>query len=313
MLRRLKLIYIAPIVLVLGAFGIWTRFAVPAPLDAEQTDALYANPAPAPAGPMKVLHLGHSLVGYDVPAMLTQLAEEGHDYHSQLGWGTFLKAHWDEDHPRKGFAESNVHPQFRDGHEALASGDYDAVVLTEAVEIRDSIKYMESPLMLHNLTDKARTNRPDMRVYFYETWHPLDDPEGWLTRIDRDLEKYWETEILRRALNYEKDPQPIYMIPGGQVMARLTRHIEDGGGVGPLTTREDLFSDNIHFNDYGAYLMALTHYAVLYQRSPVGLPHALTKADGTPADDPGPEAARLMQEIVWQVVTGYPKTGVPQN
>jgi hypothetical protein len=103
------------------------------------------------------------------------------------------------------------------------------------------------------------------------------------------------------------------MIPGGQVMARLTRAIENRGGVGPIKNRNDLFSDNIHFNDYGAYLMALTHYAVLYQQSPIGLPHALTKADGTAAADPGPEAAQLMQETVWQVVTGYPKTGVPQN
>ena len=32
-----------------------------------------------------------------------------------------------------------------------------------------------------------------------------------------------------------------------------------------------------------AYLVALTHYAVLYRQSPVGLPHALSRADGTPA------------------------------
>ena len=313
MFQRFKLFLIAPVILLLGGLLLFLRLATPGPLAADAVDALYADPAPAPTGPLKVLHLGHSLVGHDMPDMLTQLAQSGHSYHSQLGWGTFLKDHWDEDAARNGFETSNTHPQFRDGHAALASGDYDAVVLTEAVEIRDSIKYMESPRMLHNLTDKARTNRPDVRVYFYETWHPLDDPEGWLTRIDRDLEKYWETEILRRALNFEKDPQPIYIIPGGQVMARLTRAIEERGGVGPLKTRNDLFSDNIHFNDFGAYLMALTHYAVLYQRSPVGLPHILTRADGTAADDPGPEAARLMQEIVWQVVTGYPKTGVPQN
>ncbi len=62
--------------------------------------------------------------------------------------------------------------------------------------------------------------------------------------------------------------------------------------------------------NYGAYLTALTHYAVLYQQSPVGLPHALARADGTPADDPGPEVAQLMQETVWGVVTSLPRTGV---
>ena len=49
---------------------------------------------------------------------------------------------------------------------------------------------------------------------------------------------------------------------------------------------------------------------MLYRRSPIGLPHRLMRADGSPANAPGPEAARLMQEIVWQVVREYPKTGV---
>ena len=60
----------------------------------------------------------------------------------------------------------------------------------------------------------------------------------------------------------------------------------------------------------GAYLVALTHYAVLYHRSPVGLPHQLTRADGTPADAPSAEAAALMQEVVWEVVQRHPETGV---
>ena len=104
--------------------------------------------------------------------------------------------------------------------------------------------------------------------------------------------------------------RPIHVIPAGQVMAAFTRAVESRGGVGPIASRDDLFRDRIHVNDYGAYLVALTHYAVLYGRSPVGLSHALSRADGSPAEDPGAEAARLMQEIVWEVVTGYPPTGV---
>ena len=313
MFKRISIIIVAVLLHVLGGFAIFSRLTTPEPLAVEAVDALYADPAVAPSGGQKVLHLGHSLVGHNMPEMLAQLAQSGHSYNSQLGWGTFLKDHWDEDAPRNGFADSNVHPQFRDGHEALSSGEYDAVVLTEAVEIRDAIKYMESPKMLHNLADKARAHNPDVTVYFYETWHHLDDPEGWLERIDRDLPLYWEDAILRPALNYDNEPKPIYMIPGGQVMAQFARALEARGGVGPLQTRQDLFEDQIHFNDYGAYLIALTHYAVIYKTSPVGLPHALVKADGTPADDPGADAARLMQEVVWEVVTQYPKTGVQQS
>ncbi len=58
-------------------------------------EALYASPLEVPAGPLKTYHVGHSQVGRDMPAMLAQLA--GHEYHSQLGWGTSLKEHWEPD------------------------------------------------------------------------------------------------------------------------------------------------------------------------------------------------------------------------
>ncbi|WP_280322670.1 hypothetical protein [Sulfitobacter faviae] len=56
--------------------------------------------------------------------------------------------------------------------------------------------------------------------------------------------------------------------------------------------------------------MALTHYATLYHRDPAGLPHELLRADGTPAQAPSAEAARLMQRVVWDVVRAHPDSGV---
>jgi hypothetical protein len=282
----------------------------PEPVSDADFRRIYETPLPPAERPLRVYHLGHSLVGQDMPAMLRQLAGGGHSFNSQLGWGTNLKVHWEPDLPINGFADSNGHPEYREPFEALASGEYDAIVLTEAVEIRDSIKYMAPADYLHRWSVAAWTGNPDTRVYLYEVWHELDHPEGWLERLDRDFPLYWEGEILRRALAYDDVSHPIYVIPGGQVMAALSRAVESRGGVGPVGDRHDLFLDDIHFNDYGAYLIALTHYAVLYGRSPVGLPHALLRADGTPADDPGPELARLMQETVWQVVSRYPPSGV---
>lgn len=287
------------------------RGCVPAPLSDADFDALYEASPAAAKDPLKIYHIGHSLVSHDMPLMLEQLAGAGHDFHSQLGWGANLIEHWDPGTPVKGYAESNTHPQHRDPHEAVASGEYDAVVATEAVEIRDAVEWADPAYFLREIAVASWAANPETRVYFYETWHQLDDEEGWLQRIDVDLPLYWEGEILRRTLAYKNVTRPIYMIPGGQVMAAFARAVEAEGGVGPISHYSDLFSDNIHFNDYGAYLIALTHYAVLYGRSPVGLPHGgLMKLDGTLADDPGPEAARLMQDTVWRVVTSYPPTGV---
>ncbi|WP_306152682.1 hypothetical protein [Roseovarius sp. MMSF_3281] len=313
--RRLLLIPIA----VLAAVPFLRDWFGPSKPDPEAVKAAYAAPLAPPDGPLRTYHLGHSLVGRDMPAMLAQLAGEGHGYELQLGWGTSLKHHWEDDLPINGFERENNHPRYRDAKEALQSGEYDAVVLTEMVEIRDAIKYHDSGVYLPKWAALAREGNPDARVYLYETWHPLDDPDRWLARLDADLARYWEDGVLLPDLAVNTPDSPVRVIPAGQVMARFVREVEAQGGIGNIRTREDLFArgedgslDPIHINDLGAYLVALTHYAVLYHRSPVGLPHELRRADGGAAMSPGPEAAALMQRIVWEVVTGYPKTGVAQ-
>ena len=295
---------------VVGASAV---YLAPTPsLSDEAFAAAYASPQSPVETPLTVFHLGHSLVGRDMPAMLAQMMP-GHDYASQLGWGATMKGHWDGDVP--GFKEENAHPRFEAADAALATGRFDALAVTEMVEIKDAIAYFDSGEYLARWARLARTANPDTRVYLYETWHNLDDQAGWLERIDSDLGLYWEGTILRQAMAQD-GVGTVYVVPGGQVMASMVRDIE-AGRVPGMTRREDLFAvaddgtpDTIHLNDKGAYLIALTHFAVLYGKSPVGLPYALLRADGTPADAPSPEAARIMQEVVWRVVTGYPPTGV---
>ena len=80
-----------------------------------------------------------------------------------------------------------------------------------------------------------------------------------------------------------------------------------------LTRREDFLTDDIHLNDSGAWLIAMAHYAVLYHRSPLGLPAQLARADGTPVMPPPPDAAAALLKLVWQVVTGYRASGVARG
>lgn len=301
------------LVVALGLF----RWQAPGPAPRAQIPAAPAGP-PVDKG-LRVFHLGHSLVGRDMPAMLAQLAGPGHRYASQLGWGTTLSQHWREDEPIRGFTEENDHPRFRPARAAIASGDHDAVVLTEMVDIRDAIRYHQSGEYFARWAALARQANPETRICLYETWPRLDDPEGWLTRLDRDLDRYWLGGILHADTVRGAPARPPCLIPAGQVMAAFVRRIEARGGVGGIASRDDLFVreadgtiDPIHFNDLGAYLVALTHYAVLYSRSPVGLPHRLRRADGRPARAPSDTTARLMQETVWEVVRQHPETGVPR-
>ena len=59
--------------------------------------------------------------------------------------------------------------------------------------------------------------------------------------------------------------------------------------------------DDVHPSQLGVYIVALTHYAVIFRRSPVGLP----TVDGIPE-----ATARRLQNLVWGVVTSDPRTGV---
>lgn len=301
MQRRIILAGVATV----AAGIVWHLLRRPARMSDAEWQAAFATPLAAPPGPMQAFHLGHSLVGRDMPAMLAQLA--GHAYHSQLGWGASLGDHWAG--TVNGFAEENAHPAHRPAREALHSGDYAAVIFTEMVELRDAIRFHYSAARLADWAGLARKARPDVRLYLYETWHRLGDPAGWLDRIDADGPALWEAQVLRPAM---ARAGTLHVIPGGQVMAAAVRAAE-AGRVPGLTRRTDLFTDDIHLSDLGSWLIAMTHFAVLYHRSPVGLPAQLARADGSPATPPGPETARALQEVVWQVVTGYPATGVAKG
>lgn len=295
----------------------------PDPLARAEFEALYKTPLSAPTEGLRVFHLGHSLVNRNMPDMVRQIAQKSgikHVFESQIGWGTPLKSHWEPSEEIFGFAKENAHPRFRDVKEALTSAEYDAVVLTEMVEIRDAIAYFDSAEYLHEFASLARAARPDTRIYLYETWHFVDDPEGWRVRLEKDRARYWEDEILRVSLAYDSPPLPIFVIPVGQVFAEVARRIEAGTLVG-LKTVEDLFArdengalDTIHMDHLGNYVAALTHFAVLYHKMPKGLVNEVTLFDEKEIYSvPNVALSEELQQIVWQVVQADLLSGVAKD
>jgi hypothetical protein len=73
--------------------------------------------------------------------------------------------------------------------------------------------------------------------------------------------------------------------------------------VAGLTGVTQVYTDEIHLNNIGSYIVGCTFYATLLRDSPVGLPVA--------AYEPvAGDVARVIQETVWQVVAGHPWSGV---
>jgi hypothetical protein len=309
------------LLLLLSACGL--ARCTPDPLPRAEFDALYEAPLSAPSKGLRVFHLGHSLVNRNMPDMLRQFAEAkglDHRFESQIGWGTPLKSHWEPSEEIFGFEKENAHPRYRDVSEALTSGNYDALILTEMVEIRDAIEYFDSADYLHKFASLAREGNASTRVYLYETWHNVNDPEGWRTRLEKDRRRYWEDGILRPALAYDEPPLPIYVIPVGQVFAEVARQIEAGTLEG-LEAAEELFArdekgalDPIHVDHLGNYIAALTHFAVLYHISPEGLGAEVNLYDENVTFSVTKETLKeKLQQVVWDVVKADPLTGIAKQ
>ena len=182
--------------------------------------------------------------------------------------------------------------------------EYDLLVLTERVPLLNTMVY-------HNSADEAlrwasHAWAHGAATVLYASWTSWvtgadgedDEARAGLSLRERLLREQARWEEIRDHVNTERpDGMPeMRMIPGPPIMLALMDAIEADAAPG-LTDIRDIFHDNIHVNDLGAYLMALAHYAVIYGRDPQEVPLALGR---TPV--PEPELAHWMQGLVAQVV-----------
>jgi hypothetical protein len=104
----------------------------------------------------------------------------------------------------------------------------------------------------------------------------------------------------------------VFLVPVGEAVCRLRERVVQGKAPG-VTKQSELFRDDLgHANAHIAVLVAYCHYAVIYQRSPVGLPAPgqLKKAGlGTHTE----ALNRVLQEVAWEAVTQEPLSGVARQ
>lgn len=262
---------------------------------------------------LKVFYVGHSLSDR-ISEMVSSLSEAdpsvNYDYRYQtipgspLRWSFQTKNRRDY-HPIPPYIYHFDHPT-----QGLPAGDFDVLVLTESVPrywaiIDETYQYADSFYVYF------QRHNPGKRVYLYEVWHclqsgnptgcPYDVPSNpWRQRLSDDLSMW--TSVLD-TLHRRFDPDvPVYLIPGGQALGRLSDSIE-AGRIPGISHISQLFSDDIHLTEQGAYFMACVHFATLHKKSPQGLPRQLYSMWGRAFDAPTQIQAEKYQQIAWELVT----------
>lgn len=256
---------------------------------------------------LRVYSAGHSFHVF-VPGNLVDMAKgAGIKDHVLVGLssigGSRVIQHWD-------LAEDKFKSK-----EHLRSGKVDVLTLSPIHLPDDGIEKFTNLGLEHN---------PEIRVTIEEFWLPFDiyDPpfKQRPAKVDHnaptgeDLRKlhapYFKSmDEHIDALNKSFGKQVLFIVPAGQAVIALREKIIAGEAPG-LKTQEDLFTDPIgHATAPLQALVSYCHFAVIYRRTPVGLPMPAIMAKAkNPAWDE--KLNLLLQQLAWDAVSQHPLSGV---
>ncbi len=298
-------------------------YAISSGLQAErqlQTENTQQN-----TSPRKVFFIGHSLINWDMPSMLSTIAKSlgksQYDYNAQIINGSPLKYNWNNAHSVKP-SDNGFHLNSR---KVLASNQFNTLVITEAIPLDNHIKWSSSNKYAHKYHElfmqpagpgPSNTESNGRSSYLLETWHcinsgtptgcPYDkgDDTPWDERIKIDLSKWQD---IARYVNEKTqgNHNPMVLIPAGQSLLYLSKAINNKQVPGIGSIRE-LFKDDIHLNETGNYFIALVFYATIFKESPEGATNRPKNLwGGTFKKIPLEDETRILQKLAWQSVSSY--------
>lgn len=167
-------------------------------------------------------------------------------------------------------------------------------------------------------------HRPDFRISLQEFWMPYDSVD-WPYRgneqlIDPDSATVVSLTSLHAPyfaamdayvsqLNKRLGKSVVAVAPVGQAVL-LLRGAIIAKKIAGITTQSELFTDKLlHPKPSLQTLVAYVHFAVLYRRSPIGLPAPRVLRDA----NLDPKLNGQLQEIAWEAVTTHPLSGVTRK
>jgi hypothetical protein len=248
-------------------------------------------------------HSFHVFVADVLPDLARAAGLVGHvNLGAQFLGGSRSAEHWDL--PDAGNAAKR----------ALRTGRVDVLTLSPTVHPDPGVESFARLAVAHN---------PDVRVTVQESWAPFDGLIAAQLRpgsagrdgvTGGDLralhEPYFRTLAADvAAVNRALGRPALAVAPVGHALIALREGVRAGRAPG-VRTQEELFTDPLgHPGPAVRVLAAYAHFAVIYGRSPVGLPApaALTGVAGRAVRD---GLNRLLQELAWDAAVAHPLSGV---
>ncbi len=281
------------------------------------TLAQAADSAPVATG-QRIFTCGHSFHAFYIAPILADMAQAagitGHQVVgvSKIG-GSQVIAHW------------YVPDASNQAKTALRAGAVDVLTLSP----------MHNPdVGIFKFAELAGQVNPAVRVTVQEFWMPWDKNEwpyqGSADQVDNNRMTVEGLKALHdpyfaamdayvRGVNARLGRQEVFVVPVGQAVNALRGKVIAGAAPG-IARQSDLFTDKLgHPMPTVQALAGYCHFAVIYRRSPVGLPMPPVLS-GSPRDFTGTVIAgaqrwdaplnRLLQELAWNAVISHPLSGV---
>ncbi|WP_449070876.1 hypothetical protein [Prosthecobacter sp.] len=257
---------------------------------------------------LRVFTCGHSFHVFTYP-QVQQMALAAGLQQQQAGLssigGSMVQRHWDVA-DEKNLAKA-----------ALKEGKVDVLTLSPIWLPDEGIENFAKLAVQHN---------PDIRVTVQEYWLPNDEyvpvyPLQTKKKVDHnaadipeltEANTHYENDIEAhvRGINERLGKNALVVVPVGRASIALRKKIIEGTAPG-LKAQWDLFRDNWgHATTPLQILSSYCHFAVIYRRSPVGLPVPLQFKALKMSDDEKTKLNLLLQELAWDAVSHHPMAGV---
>lgn len=261
-----------------------------------------------------VVMVGHSLINYDMPSYLGYLASsKGLSYQKavQVIIGSPLKHNYEN--CRRSTSTMQIPASFSFSCDAIdsgtGSGPYDTLIVTEGNNgIANKRTYSDTDEYVARYLEQFKSRNASGRMLLFTSWEALPTyGSDWLNRQAEDLAQYEDIARVSAQIAASRGMTgTVEIIPVNIALRDLIIQVERGG-ISGVTSRSDVFMDDVHMTRLGNYYVACVVFSVVYGRTPEGATGLIPSpySSQPPLLEIPASTAVALQRQAWSTVSSY--------